>query len=126
MTSYDQNLFNPPAPVAEVTVRNPETGDSLSDVLMLIDSGADVTIIPQRCVEVLGVVVNSAEQYELAGFDGSRSLAFAVELDLIFLNKNFKGKFLLIEQDIGILGRDIINHLSILHDGPRLTWSEHK
>jgi hypothetical protein len=37
MPNYDSSLFDPPAPMAKVTVRNPETGASLSDVAMLIE-----------------------------------------------------------------------------------------
>ena len=126
MPSYDSNLFDPPAPLAKVTVRNPETGVSLSDVTMLIDSGADVTMIPKHCAEALGIVIDSAEKYELMSFDGNRKLASAIRLDIIFLNKTFKGQFLLIEQSWGILGRNIINHLPILLDGPHLNWDEQK
>jgi hypothetical protein len=56
----------------------------------------------------------------LMGFDGHKSIAQVVYLDLIFLNKTFKGKFLVINQDIGILGRNILNRISLLLDGPNL------
>jgi len=44
MPDYDAENFEPPAPVAYVTLRNPATGALLSDVPMLIDTGADVTL----------------------------------------------------------------------------------
>ncbi len=47
MPAYDSTLFNPPAPLARVTLRNPETGAVWSDVPMLLDLGADATLIPQ-------------------------------------------------------------------------------
>ena len=126
MPNYDSNLFNPPAPLAKVIVRNPETGASLSDVAMLIDSGADVTMIPKYCAEALGINISSEKKYELMSFDGKRSLVSPVRLEIVFLNKNFKGQFLLTEQDWGILGRNILNNLTLLLDGPRLTWYEQK
>ena len=126
MPNYQNSLFDPPAPVAKVTVRNPETGVSLPEVTMLIDSGADVTLIPQHCAEELGIIISAPENYELMGFDGNKMLAPIVRLDLILLGKTFKGNFILIEHDWGILGRNIINNLSILLDGPRLTWNEQK
>jgi len=46
MPKYDTENFDPPAPVAYVSIRDPETGASLSDVPMLIDTGADVTLLP--------------------------------------------------------------------------------
>lgn len=125
MPAYDDSRFAPPAPLARVSLRNPVKGDTLSDVPMLIDSGADVTLIPQASVNQLGATVNSGEGYELMGFDGSRSVARAVQLDLLFLRRTFKGRFLLIDQEWGILGRDILNHLTLLLHGQRLTWSEH-
>ena len=51
------------------------------------------------------------------GFDGSRSVAPAVQLELVFLRRAFKGRFLLIDQEWGIIGRDILNHLAILLNG---------
>jgi len=40
----------------------------------------------------------------------------------IFCDRVFQGQFLLVDQDCGILGRNILNLLPILYDGPRLTW----
>ena len=124
MPTYDDHFFTPPAPLARVVLRNPENGMTLSDVPMLLDSGADVTLIPQTSVKLLDVTVNSNEGYELMSFDGTTSLAQVAQLDLIFLRRNFKGRFLLINQEWGILGRDILNHVALLLDGPQLTWDE--
>jgi hypothetical protein len=125
MPAYDGDLFAPPASVARVTLRHPDSGATQPDVPMLIDCGADVTLIPQALVNGLGVTVTSGKAYELMGFDGSKSVAQAVQLDLLFLRRAFKGRFLLIDQAWGILGRDMLNHLAVLLDGPHLTWSEH-
>src|ERR1700682_896423 len=111
MPAYDGDLFAPPAPLARVTLRHSGTGASLADVPMLIDCGADVTLIPQALVNGLGVTVHSGTAYELMGFDGSRSVAQAVQLDLLFLRRAFRGQFLLIDQVWGIVGRDILNHV---------------
>jgi len=62
----------------------------------------------------------------LMGFDGSVSQAQAVQLNLIFLRRRFKGRFLLIQQEWGILGRDVLNHVSLLLDGPHLMWNEQR
>jgi hypothetical protein len=39
MSEYDSENFDPPAPVAHVTLRNPATGDVLNNIPMLIDTG---------------------------------------------------------------------------------------
>jgi hypothetical protein len=124
MPAYDDHFFSPPAPLARVTLRHPENGTTVSDVPMLLDSGADVTLIPQASVGLLGTIMRIDERYELMGFDGNVSQAQAVQLDLIFLRRRFKGRFLLIKQEWGIIGRDILNHVSLLFDGPHLMWSE--
>jgi hypothetical protein len=55
MPSYDASHFDPPAPVARVRLRNPQSGATVSDVLWLMDTGADITLLPRTAVEPLGV-----------------------------------------------------------------------
>ena len=80
MPEYDRNRFAPPAPVAEVNLRHPETGAICSAVPMLIDSGADVTLVPRSAVTRLDAPLIPDRQYELIGFDGTPSFAPAVRL----------------------------------------------
>ena len=122
MPAYDDTFFDPPAPFARVRLRSPDSGRSLSNVGMLIDTGADVTLIPDLAVSSLGLQFDVDTAYELTGFDGSRSVASAVNLDLVLSGRVFRGRYLGIDQEWGILGRDILNHLSLALDGPGLTW----
>jgi len=121
MPSYDGEGFDPPAPVARVTLRTSET--SVSGVPMLLDTGADVTLIPQYAVERLGLGTASADEFRLIGFDGSTSAASVVQLEMLFQNRSFRGQFLIIEAEKGVIGRNVLNSLPILYDGPSLTWS---
>ena len=98
MPAYDAAQFDPPAPLAQVTLRNPDSMVIQSNVLMLLDSGADVTLIPRTAVDLLGVAIVSDRRYELTGFDGSVSLAPVVRLELLFCGRTFRGQFLLIDQ----------------------------
>ncbi|HEX3128580.1 MAG TPA: aspartyl protease family protein, partial [Thermoanaerobaculia bacterium] len=91
MQSYDGVLFDPPAPLARVTLRDPATGTTVMGIPMLLDSGADVTLLPQSGVQRLGVASESAGEIELVGFDGRRSTAPIVRVDLVLLGKTFKG-----------------------------------
>lgn len=125
MPKYDTENFDPPAPVVTVTIRNPTTGASLSDVPMLIDTGADVTLLPREYVSKLDVETQS-EAYEVQGYDGEISLADAVKLEMVFLDRKFTGQFLLIDQSIGILGRNVLNAIPILINGPAEVWEEFK
>jgi hypothetical protein len=124
MPSYDASHFDPPAPVARVMLRNPHSRATVSDVLLLVDTGADITLLPRTAVEPLGVPLSAGQQYELMGFDGSTSFAPVVMLDLLFLRRVFRGQYLLTEEECGIMGRDVLNHVIVLLDGPRQEWSE--
>ncbi len=110
MPSYDAGHFDPPGPVAWVVLRNPESGATVSDVLLLLDTGADATLLPRAAVGRIGVVPLTNLQYELKGFDGKKSFAPAAVADMIFLNRAFRGRNLLIEEEHGILGRDVLFH----------------
>src|SRR6266851_891190 len=122
MPTYDSVRFSPPAPVGGIELRNPATGRVWANVPMLLDTGADVTLLPQECVNQLQIQIDPSQAYELMGFDGTRSTAIGVQLDLIFLGLTFRGRFLIIDQPDGVLGRNILNHLNLAFNGPRLLW----
>ncbi|MCZ7669543.1 MAG: hypothetical protein M5U34_21380 [Chloroflexi bacterium] len=123
---YDDSLFDPPAPLARVTFRNPENADIVFDVLMLLDSGADVTLIPAASINQLDLTANADETYELMGFDGSTSIASVIRPEMLFMKKTFRGRFLIIDQEWGVIGRDILNLVALVLDGPNLTWHEQR
>ena len=89
MPKYDAENFDPPAPVAYVTLRNSATGVSLSDISMLIDTGADVTLLPSKYASELDVEIEDDRVYDVQGFDGELRLLRMAHLELIFLGKKF-------------------------------------
>ena len=125
MPDYEALHFDPPAPVVQVILRHLDSGATISDVQLLLDTGADITLLPRGAIEQLGVQPLDNLRYELMSFDGSKSFAPVVIVDLMFLNRVFRGRYLLIEEERGILGRDILNHIAVLLDGPQQQWSEH-
>ena len=112
------------APLASVTLRNPGTNFMSSDVPMLLDTGADVTLIPSATLAQLKIGSVKNRSYQLIGFDGSTSFAQMVQLELIFCHRIFRGQFLLIDQAWGILGRNVLNAVALILDGPNNTWDE--
>jgi predicted aspartyl protease len=126
MPGYDAENFEPPAPVAYVTLRNPATGVLLSNVPMLIDTGADVTVLPSTAVEQLGVAAEEDSELEIQAFDGEIRRLKLARLDRFVLDKRFAGEYLLIDRPIGVLGRNILNNIRILLDGPHAQWDEYK
>lgn len=124
MPAYESTLFSPPAPLALVVLRDPQTGRTVPDVPMLIDSGADVTLLPEAALKAIAAQPVTDEGYELMAFDGSTSVSRVVRMDLLFLQRTFKGRFLMIDQAWGVLGRNVTNRLCLVLNGPGLTWDE--
>ena len=73
MPTYDSTQFDPPAPLARVSLRAPDNDNAVTDVPLLIDSGADLTLIPERFVADLKLELDQNDAYELEGFDGQKS-----------------------------------------------------
>ncbi len=117
MPEYDVENFDPPAPVAYVTLRNPATGALLSEVPMLIDTGVDATLLPSNAVEQLGIGTEKDSDFEVQVFDGEIKRLKLAKLELYILGKKFAGEYLLIDRTVGILGRNILNNIRILLDG---------
>ena len=124
MPAYDASRFDPPAPVARISLRNPETHETLGDIPMLIDTRADMTFIPRAAVANLDLQFSSGEDYKLKAFDGTSSAARAVRADMLFLGRTLRGLYLIRDSNSGILGRDVLNHFVILLDGPELSWQQ--
>ena len=126
MPKYDAENFDPPAPVAHVLLRNPATGVSLQDVPMLIDTGADATAIPSTYAGQLNIEPMIDKAYMVEGFDGQSRIVRTAEAEIEIVGRLFRGQFLLVDRPHGYLGRNILNNLRILLDGPRNEWTEHK
>ncbi|MEW6751259.1 MAG: aspartyl protease family protein [Candidatus Latescibacterota bacterium] len=101
------------------------SGATVAVVPLLLDTGADTTLLPRAAVERLGVAPLPDKQYELVGYDGSRSFAPVVVVDMVFLNRVLRGRYLLTDDRCGVLGRDVLNLFAVLFDGPQEQWSEH-
>lgn len=113
---------NPPAPLVLATVRNPNANKSITDVPMLLDTGADMSIVPRLVGEAVGVVPAVAEEIRLVAFDGTAQSTEWADVQILFLDKTFRGRFTAANITQSIIGRDILNLLSLHLDGPRLVW----
>ena len=124
MAAYDSELFDPPAPLARVTLRAIQTRKIITDVPMLIDSGSDLTLIPEASIAELEPNIVADKLVELQGFDGRVTAARSVEMDLIFLGITFRGRLAVVDSPVGVLGRNVLNRFAIFLDGPNLNWKE--
>lgn len=126
MPQYEATQFQPPAPTAYVSLRNPSSGVVLPNIMMLLDTGSDVTLVPTDIARQLQVNISEDNQFKIAGYDGSIGVAPVVQLELVFCRRIFRGQFLLIDQQYGILGRNVLNAVPLVFDGPKLAWDERK
>jgi hypothetical protein len=90
MPDDDTIQFDPPAPVAYVEFCHGTNSVSVSDVPMLSDTDADVTLIPWEVANNLGVTPVVNKLYELEGFDGQARMTEYVSLEMICLGENLK------------------------------------
>ena len=120
MPAYESEGFDPPAPLARaVVVRD---GRSVIDVRMLLDTGADVSVIPRDVADELGASVRPS-RIRLLTFSGTQSEAELADLAVEVGTFRFRGTFVISDASYGILGRNILNLLVVTLEGPRLMWT---
>jgi len=121
MPGYDGERFSPAAAVATVRVRNAQSGASVEEVSVVLDSGAEISALPRRVVDVLGLAPGD-RAYEVMAYDNTVRECQTVQAEVVFLRGRFKGEFIVLDQEVGVLGRNILNHFVVTLDGPRLEW----
>jgi hypothetical protein len=88
---------------------------------MLIDTGADISVLPMQAVETLELA-EEGPVYQVVAFDNVSRECKAVHAELLFMRKRFKGQFLVLDQEVGVLGRDVLNHVVLKLNGPSREW----
>ncbi len=119
MIPYDRNI-DPPAPFVEVIVRHPTTGQQ--DVLPAkLDTGADLSGIPQQAVDGLGLV--AVRSIPVEGYDNVRVLlpTYIITLEVVGVRFRHLEVVPLPEKHV-LLGRDVLNHFYARLNGPELTF----
>jgi len=111
--AYDAT-FEPAAPVIAVQVSRPTGGDAVV-VPMLVDTGADCTILPPAIIHALGLPAVGV--VGITGVGGTRidATTHAAMLDLG--PANVIAEVMQVD-DEPIIGRDVLNQLVLELDGP--------
>lgn len=94
----------------------------VSDVPLLIDTGADISIVPLAVATTVGAVIQPSG-VPIQFSTGAETVLDRAELTVEFLRYRFRGSFLVTESSYGIAGRNMLNLLMLTLDGPHLTWS---
>lgn len=113
---YDAS-FNPSAPVLPIEIAAP-LSPSAHRVRALVDSGADISVVPRQLAERLQL--RRVDVVPTQGFGGAivECSVFSVSLALEMGQPRII-RAILWEEDYALLGRDILNHWKVTLDGPR-------
>ena len=120
--SWQQQAFDatttPPSPVLAMQIAGPEANDWLNVPLALVDSGADATFIPDALLSQ--ILAAEWDEARVRSQWGEFRHVYRYEIDVRIGNRIFPS-LLVIADDVGdgvILGRDLLNQLRFLYDGP--------
>lgn len=116
--SFDDDGFEPPAPVLPVRIAGLKEHDPAAMLRMLVDTGADCTLIPARIAKSLRLPVVDRVEIQGVGGKGQTATVHAARLRLGTLRALVRVVAL---GDECLLGRDVLNRLVMHIDGPALT-----
>ena len=89
---------------------------------LLIDTGADVSILPRHVVDGVGAPIE-ASNVRIRLYDGTEAACDTAELTVEIFRYRFHATFIVLDSEYGLLGRNILNLLLVTLDGPRESWS---
>jgi hypothetical protein len=116
--NYDSD-YDPPMPVVDLSIGLP-LSDTIVDLPAIVDSGADGTMIPVRHLQQVGA--RRSRKAMMRGVTGGAALVdlYAVAVRLGSYRQGFVEVVGVVDSDETIIGRDILNHLSVTLNGPAL------
>ncbi len=122
MNSYPYSQrYAPPMPAIEVALGAPETGCSLGPLTAILDTGADISIVPREyLVQLRAPVVGGGH---LRSPWGERQPVKIYELDLCVAGQVLSQVEVAADPQARevLLGRDVLNMLNLQLDGPAET-----
>ena len=114
---YDDRNHDPPAPILPVSIRRPTEDGMLVVAVALVDTGADMTCLPQELINPLGA--HPVSSYSVHGVaDAELGMVDSYFLRLELGEYHVSTEVLALGNQ-PILGRDVLNGLMLELDGPR-------
>ncbi len=116
--TYNYNSdYHPAMPIVELSIGLP-SAETVLDLQGIVDSGADATIIPVRYL--LGLGARRSRKAIMRGVTSDAALVdlYAVAIQLGPYRQGFVEVVADLSGDETIIGRDILNHLSVTLNGP--------
>jgi len=110
--------YYPPMPAAEVALGTSEAGFSLGPLPTIIDTGADITVVPKEYLAYLGAQVVASAYLRSPWGERHRVKIYEVDIRV--------GRHNLYEVEVAsepggrevLLGRNVLNQLKLQLDGP--------
>lgn len=117
--NYNQQIA-PPAPVVHVTIRSPHQETAVSETPALLDTAADITVLPARVAEELHLI--PLDEVPIGGFDGHVTWVptFLVQLALRHGTPRTIRIVASRDEPYILLGRDVLNFHRVILDRPQL------
>ena len=119
MIPYSQ-AFDPPAPVADVVVRVPNDSGTSKRIEALVDTGADVSVIPDQAAQ--GLDLAPYAEMIVEAFDGHRQRLELYAADIAVGGVRLPPlSVVAYPLNHATLGRDVLNRFFTTLNGPELT-----
>ena len=112
-------LITPPAPFVSVAVAHPLRPAQLQVFAAKIDTAADITALPFAQVQLLALPQKNL--LEIAGYNNQPEIILTYDASLELAYARVRLEVVAIPEDYALLGRDVLNLLRLLLDGPALT-----
>lgn len=120
MWPYDRDI-EPPAPFLEVLAYPPEHPDIRRSIRAKLDTGADISAIPESLIEALNLQPESLVLIE--GYDCQKVTLPTYHVGLVVAQVQFhRQEVIVFPETYVLLGRDVLNHFYVRLNGPELTF----
>lgn len=117
-------MFDPPAACVQVEIRAPGSPEKLTHFTLpgLIDSGADITAIPQEVVS--GLNLFKVDEIRVGDYDDAENAVikevYSAKLTIVPIKPIIARVIPKKTEEYMIIGRDVINEWLLTLDGPNL------
>lgn len=118
MRTRYSNEHVPPAPVLEIRLALPSESFAVGPLTALLDTGADATVVPLRHIRALGAEVS--DRRYVRSLWGNRRAVERYLLDMEVAGLRLTDIEVVADDtdEEMIVGRDVLNRLRIMLDGP--------
>lgn len=117
---YDTEA-TPPIPEIEIALTLPQSAETLGPLHAIVDSGADATLVPVEILQQLGA--RACDEALLRGPWGEQRRVYTYLVDVHIYERVLPG-IEVVGDTLGetiVLGRNLLNKLIVLLDGPDTT-----